>query len=179
MTIVTFRRFRIPKLRDLAMVGIEVRFGNRLVTLSALRHDFKLESCLIRSTDRVGRMTIATHGQRLVSSPKLHRMNTGFKLFLNSVVATAARLRNVPRVHTGQSISVRPLCMSSVAARARRGDGQAALHQAFAVNAFRVVLNDLMLFAGITNGCLFPFPMTSRAQRWNVCRERGRSGIQF
>jgi len=66
-----------------------------------------------------------------------------------------------------------------VATGASRGDGQAALRQALAVNTLRIVLNDFVLASGVANGCFLAFAMTASAKSGHVGRESHRDGIML
>ena len=102
VTIITLRRFRIAKLRDLAMVRVKVRLGNRFVATAALRHDLQFEARRINPANRVRRMAIAAHRQRLVGLSDFLRMDACFKLPFDSMVTSSARLGNVARIHAGE-----------------------------------------------------------------------------
>ena len=64
--------------------------------------------------------------------------------------------------------------MGRVAAGARCRHCQPALHQAFAVDAFGVVLDNLMLGAGVADSRFLAFPMALRTQERDIrCEGRG------
>ena len=58
--------------------------------------------------------------------------------------------------------------MGRVAAGARCRHCQPALHQPFAVDAFGVVLDDLMLGARVAGGRFLAFPMALRTEDWDI-----------
>ena len=66
VTVIALRGFCISELRHFAMIGIEIRFRNRLMTATALLHDLQFETGLIGSSDRVGRVAIITYRQWFV-----------------------------------------------------------------------------------------------------------------
>jgi len=66
VTVIAFRRFRVSKLRHLAMIRIEIRFRNRLMTTTTLLHDLQFETGLVCTPDGVCGVTVIAHRQWLV-----------------------------------------------------------------------------------------------------------------
>ena len=98
MAIVALRGLRVAQLGDFAVICIEVGLCDVLVTPPAFRHDVQFESGFVGAADRVGTMTITADGKRLVSLPYFDVMNTLLKLFLDAVMASSARCRNILRI---------------------------------------------------------------------------------
>jgi len=94
------------------------------------------------------------------------------------MAATAGR-RDIVPVHARQRIGMRQDVVGHVATGAHRGHRKAALHQSFAVNAFRVTLDDFMLTAHVAHCGLLSLAMAACTEDWNVRWERGRLRIQF
>ena len=179
VTVITLRRFRVSKLRHLSMIGVEIRFCNRLMTPTALLHDLQFESRLISPPDCVRRVAIVAYRQWLVRFSDEHGVDAPFELLLNSMMAASARLRNILRVHARQCVGLRQHAVRSMAACAGGGDRETALHQTSAMDALRIVLNDFVLRAGITRCRLLPFTMALCTQSRNICRKRWRVRAQL
>lgn len=161
------------------MIGIKIGLRDIFMAPAAFGHDVQFEPGFIRATDRVRAMTITAHRQRLVCFSHLEEMDALFKLFFDAVMATAACRGDVPGVHAGAGIALGKHIVCCVAARAGCGNGEAALHQPFAMDAFRIVFDDLVLASGVPDGRPLAFAMAPGAESRNACRERRRQGIQF
>ena len=168
VTIIALRCFSVAKLRYFPVVGIEVCLRDRLVTPSTLRHDLELESCFIRTPDGMRCMTIVADRQRFVGLPNQDRVDAQFELLLNPVMTPTARLRNILWINARERIGLRQHAVGRVATGARCRHCQPALHQPFAMDAFGVVLDDLMLRAGVADGRFLSFPMALRTQEWDI-----------
>ena len=81
------------------MISIEIRFRNRLMTATALLHDLQFETGLIGSSDRVGRVAIITYRQWFVRFSHEYGVDASLELFLYTMMAAAACLRNIFPVH--------------------------------------------------------------------------------
>ena len=128
VTVVTLRRFRVSELRHFAVIRIEIRFRNRLVTTTALLHDLQFEPVLISSPDRVRRVAIIAHRKLFVCLSHKCGMDAALKLLFDTMMAAAAGLRNILPVHARQGIGFRVHAVRSMTACARGGDRQTALH---------------------------------------------------
>lgn len=171
VTIVTFGRLRVSELRDFAVISIEIGICNRLVTSPALRHDLQLEPRLIGSTDRVSSVTVAADRELLFRLGYSSCVNASLELLLNSVMTTSAGLRHLVPIDTRQRVTLRQHAVSCVAVGTHRRHRETTLHQPLAMDALRIVLDDVVLTAGITNRGLFPLAMTVSAQHRHVCRK--------
>ena len=69
--------------------------------------------------------------------------------------------------------------MSAMTARTGCRHRQSAFHQTLAVDAFRVVLDDLVLQTDITGGSLLSFPVALCAEQGNIRRKSLRARIQL
>ena len=105
VTVIAFRGLGISQLRDLAMVGVKVCFGNFLVASPALRHDIELEALFISATNCMSTMAITTNGKRLISLAYLGKMNAPLELFFDTMVATSTCCRNILGIHARSGIS--------------------------------------------------------------------------
>lgn len=101
VAIIAFGGLRVPQLRDLAMVSIEVGFRNSLMAPAALLHDVKFESVLIRARNGMCRMAIAAHRGPMLCRVGHRCMNACDKLLLDPVVTAAACRGNVLSVYAG------------------------------------------------------------------------------
>ena len=179
MAVIALCRFGVSKLRHFAMVGIEIRFCNRLMTATALLHDFQFETGLISPSNCVCRVTIVAYGQWFVRLSHERCVNAPLELFLYAVMAATASLRNIFPVYARQCVRLGQNAVWRVAASACGGDRETALHEPFAMDTLRVVLYDLMLRAGITRCRLLPLPMASRTQCRDIGRKRRRVGAKL
>jgi hypothetical protein len=100
VAIVAFCSLRVPELRNLPVIGVEVCVSDLAMTASALIHDVELETLFVCSTDCVGGVTIIADRQFLVAFGNEPRMNARFKLIFNAVMALAARRREVLGIDT-------------------------------------------------------------------------------
>lgn len=98
VAVVTLGRLRIAQLGDFAVVCIEVRLGNVLVTTSAFGHDVQLESGFVGTADRVSTMTITANGERFVGLPYFEVMYTLLELFLDTMMTPSTRCRDIIRI---------------------------------------------------------------------------------
>lgn len=179
VAIVTLRRLGVAQLGNFAVVCVEVRLGDRFVASTTLHHYLQLKPGRINPADRVGRMAIAAHWQWFVRLSDLLRMDARFKLLLDSMVTSSARLGHIARVHGRECVALREHAVRCVTAGARGGYRQPTLHQSFAVDALRVMLYDFMLRARVPGGSFLPLSMTLCAEGWNICWERRRIRAQF
>lgn len=172
MAVVTFRRFRVPELGDLAMVRIKVRRRDLLVAAAALCHDLELEPFRVGALDGMGSMAIVTDRQRLVGLADHGNMDAFLELILDPQMAAPARGGDVGRIHTGFRIRHGKFTVRGVTIRACCSHRQAALQQALAVDALRIALDDLMFGPRIPDGGFLPLAMASRTEVRNIRRER-------
>jgi len=102
-----------------------------------------------------------------------------FKLLLNSMMAATARLRNISSVHTRQCVLLGQHTVWSMTIGAGSGHRKTTLHQPFTMDAFRVVLDDFVLGAGIASRRLLSFTMALRTQQRDIRWKRRRVGAQL
>ncbi len=94
-------------------------------------------------------------------------------------MARAASGGHILGIHGGIGIGARQDEMRGVATGASRRHGQAAFHQALAVNAFGVILNDFVLRSGVAQGCFHALAVATAAEFGHVGREGLGLGIVF
>src|ERR1035437_9756224 len=164
MAVVAFGGLAVSQLRDLAVIRVKVGFGDVRMTPSALAHDFQLEAVLVGAANGVRGMAIVTDRQRLAGFGDQRRVDTAVKLLLNALMTASAGLRQIDGIDAGCAIRLGPYVVRGMAACAGGGNCQAALQQAFAVNAFGITLDDLMLRAAVAQRRRLAFTMTARAQ---------------
>jgi len=168
VTVITFCRLCIPELGHFAMVGVEIRFCDRLMAAATLLHDLQLETGLISSTNRVSGVTIVAHRQRFVGLTNQRCVYAPLELFFDAVMTAPARLGNVILIDTGERIGLWQNAVRRMTTRAGGGHRQSALHQSFAVNALRVVLDDFMLGTLVPGRGFLAFPVAARTQGGDV-----------
>ena len=168
MTVIALCGLRVSQPRHLAVVSIKIRFCDRFVTSTALVHNLQFESGLISPADRMCRVAIGADRQLLICMRHKWRVNAGFELFLDSVMTLSASGRHIRAIHARKRIRTRSYIVRSVTTRAHGRYGQSALHQPLAVNALRVVFDDLMLCADITDSRLFSFTMAACTEAWDI-----------
>ena len=94
VAVVALGGLRVAELRDLAVVGVEVRLGDLLVAPPALVHDLELEPLVVRARDRV-----RASGSRcrpagsLSVLPTVAGVDALLELLLDAVVAACRRCR--------------------------------------------------------------------------------------
>jgi hypothetical protein len=113
-------------------------------------------------------MTAAANRERLLGLPHHCCVNASNEFVLDSVVAFAARCGDVPWVHRRCGVTAREDAVRRVAIGAHCRHREPALHEPFAVNAFGVPLDDLVLSSRIANGRFLTFAMTPCAQIRNI-----------
>ena len=99
VTIITFCSFGVAELRDFSVIGVEVRGGNLLMTLSAFCHDVEFKSCNVRPADGVCGMTIVADGKLLVRLMLQGAMDALHELFLDPVMTSTTCDRYVLGIH--------------------------------------------------------------------------------
>src|SRR6188768_4149501 len=168
MTIMTLGGCCRAELVDLSVEGVEVGRCDLLMALPALVDDLELESLAVRTRDRVSRVTVRTGRKRLV--PLVHGggMDALLKLFVDAIVTARASLWNVLGVDGRLRVAGWQHPVRGVAVRAHGGDHEAALEQALAVDALGVVLNDVVLPAGVTQCGLVSLAMALAAQAGHI-----------
>src|SRR5271157_475937 len=115
MAVIALCRFRVPKFRDLPVIGLKIGLGNLLVAASACSHHVQPEAVLIRAVDGMSGMAIVAHGKWLAEPAHSLGMDAVLELLLDAVVAPAARVRNVVCVDTRRRIAPGKDLVSGVA----------------------------------------------------------------
>src|ERR1039457_687997 len=179
VTVVAFRGLQVTQLGDLPVERLEVGVRDLLVAASALVHNVQTEIGEIGALDAVGRMAIGANGQLLAGFVHVRAVDAGGEHLVDAAVAFRACLGDIVAVHAGARVAGGQFAMRRVAVGTIRGHSQAALQKAFAVNAFLVVLHDLILLAGVPQRRFFPRLMALGAQRRHVAGERRRRRIGF
>jgi hypothetical protein len=179
VAVVTFRGFRIPKLRYFSVVRVEVRLSNSLVATTAFSHNIELEPLLVSPLYGVRAVAAAANRKGLVGFPHHRGVDTLHEVFLNTVVTSSTCLGYVPWIHRRRRIAARTDAVRRVAIRAHRGHRKSTLHEPLAVDAFGIPLDNLMLAPSVPNRRFLPFPVTPSAQNRNIRGECGRTGINF
>src|ERR1035438_1334147 len=168
MAVIALGGVGISQARDLAVIRLEIGLANLSVAATARVHDIELETSLIGAADGVSGVAVAADRKWLVGFRDRSRVHALHELLLDSVVADSAGGGHVLRVHGGIRIGARQDEVCSVATGAGGGHGQAALHQALAVNALTVVLNNLMLPSGVTHGGFLALAMATAAESGHI-----------
>ena len=99
VTIIAFRSFGIPQLRNFSMVGVKICFCNFLVAAATFGHDIQLESLFVSASDGMGTMTVAADRERFISLSYHGRVDAAYKLFLNTMMTSSTSPGNILRVH--------------------------------------------------------------------------------
>ena len=92
VAVVALRRLGVAEARDLAVIGLEVRLGDRLVAAAALAHDAELEALRVGAADGVRGVAVIAHRQLLVGLCDARRVHAALELLVDAGVTGAARL---------------------------------------------------------------------------------------
>lgn len=169
VAVVTLCRFRISQLRYFAMIGVEVRLCNFLMTSPALLHDLQLETLIVRPPNRMRRVTIVTHWESFVRFPNPEDVDALPELFFNPMMAPTTGRWNVFRIDAGLRIREWLDTVRRMAVGAGCRNRETTFQQPLAMDALCVVLDDLVLCARIANGCLLTLPVTASTEGRDIC----------
>ena len=160
------------------MIGLKIGLGNLFVTASACGHHIQAERVLVRAVNGMSGVAIIADWKRLAVSADLLGMDAVLELLLDAVMALAARVGHVIRVHTRSRVTSGQDMVSSMATGASRGHCQAVLEQG-SVNALGVVGDDLVLGSGVADGGFVALAVAARAEVGNIDRKGRRLRILF
>ena len=177
VTVVALGGFHVTQLGDLAVVRVEVGFGDGLMTPAALVHDVEAEVGEIGAPDGVRGVAIAAHRQLLGGVGHLGGVNAGDERLVDAVMAPPAGGRHVAGVDAGTQVAGGELAVRGVAVGAIGRHRQPALQQPLAVNALLIIFHDIGLGAFITERRPLPRAVAIAAQGRNVARKGRRVGI--
>ncbi len=135
VAVIALRGLGIAQLGNLAVIGVEVGFGNLLVAAAAGVHDVELELVLVGAANGVRGVAVVANRQGLVRLGHRGGMDALHELLLDAVVASAARRRHVLGIDRRFRVRGRQFSMRGVATGTGCGHRQPALQQPLAVDA--------------------------------------------
>jgi hypothetical protein len=127
----------------------------------------------------VRRVTGAADGKFFISLSESAAVNAFCELFINAVVTVSAGSSHILDVDGGQWVTGRQLTVTRMAIHAGGRYQKTTLQKALAMNAHRVVLDDLSLIARIRNSGFLAFAVASPTQFRDVSCKCGRRFIAF
>ena len=166
MAVIALGCFDIPEPGNFAVIRVKIAFGDFFMTLTALVHDVKLEIRLVRTLNRVGRMTgLAGWGFMAAFFSRLFGgdVNTVLKLLIDPQMASGTGFGNVLVVNRRILVLGRQSHVSRVAIGALGRYNEAAFEQTLSVDALGVVFDNVPLSTVKTPGGLLPLSMTFSA----------------
>ena len=112
VTIITLCRRGKAQFRYLSVESIEIRFGYFFVTAAALAVNIQAKISFVGPRDRMRLMTIITTWQMFFSIGYKGRVNAALELFINSLMAIGAGLRDIVFVNARSGVGGRQGMMS-------------------------------------------------------------------
>ena len=159
--------------RNLAVEGIKECLGLVRVTTSTLLHHQGAEPQLFGAHDRMRGMTVLA-GRVIVLGNRIVRpVNTLAELFLDPMVTSTARTRDVRRIYCGVRVLRRHFGMRTVAISAGRCYDKTTF-QSTTVNTVFISTDDVIDFSVYPRCGLLTDTVATPAQRWDVHRIRWR-----
>lgn len=153
-----------PQPGNLAVKGIKVGCGHRLVALAALVDNPELEPFLVGSGDGVGRMAVVANWPHLLGAGRPRGVNALREFFVDAAVALAAGSGDMFAIDGGTSVAGRQFVMGGVAGNAGGRDQKPTFQKPLAVNAFDVIFYHQLLLASQTDRRFLPFSVALPAQ---------------